>query len=322
MIVCVKVCERGFSHQAVHKPCQDAAGTQQETDWTVVAVADGHGGEKYLRSAKGSSLAVETAKDCLRDFYEQVLTVRPERNSLEEKHIEQLKGTIILRWQEKVKAHFKSHPLTELELRFLENQPSGSSVSALASAQSAEDGTAEQNNTEPDSAVLSLYGTTLLAALYLPSLPLWIALQIGDGLTAALDETGAAFYPIPEDESLGFGYTTSLCSSEVYKQFRHKVGTSKLKALCVCSDGVADSFEKEKFADFVKKIRRNIIESGVDAVQKELKSFFPKLSEQGSRDDVSFAGLFETDDAPSSVQTEHPSEPLSREPASESGGTA
>lgn len=95
------------------------------------------------------------------------------------------------------------------------------------------------------------------------------------------------------DERLGFGITTSLCSSKVAQEFRHNFGRTKLNALVLCSDGVADSFARDKFGDFVRKIQRNIKEHGRETVQKELQEFFPKLSEQGSGDDVSLAGVFE-----------------------------
>lgn len=80
------------------------------------------------------------------------------------------------------------------------------------------------------------------------------------------------------------------------ENFRHSFEFKKLNALVLCSDGVADSFAKGKFGDFVRKIRGNIIEHEKNDVQKDLEDFFPKLSEQGAGDDVSFAGVFETEE--------------------------
>lgn len=56
---------------------------------------------------------------------------------------------------------------------------------------------------------------------------------------------------------------------------------------------MADSFEKEKFGSFVKDVLNNVNEQGGEKVQEELQEYFPKLSEKGFGDDLSFAGIFD-----------------------------
>lgn len=66
-----------------------------------------------------------------------------------------------------------------------------------------------------------------------------------------------------------------------------------MNALTVCTDGVADSFAKDKYGDFIRKIKNNLLEHDEKSVNIELQDFLPKLSEQGSGDDVSLAGIFD-----------------------------
>ena len=297
MIECIKAVAQGFSHKAQGKPCQDFAGIVRKKGFAILSVADGHGGERYFRSEAGARIAVEVAEA----EFQKLLVDISKWQWLDEKinweqTIKALESNIVKEWQNRVEADFANRPLSEEERNLAEKL--GIDFAALQGENSEREkicGVQFRN-----SEILRCYGSTLLSALYIPALgfPLskksfWIAIQIGDGLTFALDENGGEFLPIPEDKNLGFGLTTSLCSSYAAEHFRHSFGFSKLKAIVVCSDGVADSFAKEKFGGFVKDILNNVNEQGGEKVQNELQAYFPKLSEQGSGDDLSFAGIFE-----------------------------
>ncbi|MBD5427375.1 MAG: protein phosphatase 2C domain-containing protein [Treponema sp.] len=297
MIECIKAVAQGFSHKAQGKPCQDFAGIVRKKSFAILSVADGHGGERYFRSEVGSRFAVEVAEA----EFQKLLIDISKWQWLDEKinwgqTIKSLESNIVKKWQSKVEADFANRPLSEEERNLAEKL--GIDFAALQGGNSECEkicGVRFRN-----SEILRCYGSTLLSALYIPSWgfplskkSLWIAVQIGDGLTFTLDENGGDFLPIPEDKNLGFGLTTSLCSSDAAEHFRHSFGFSKLKAIVVCSDGVADSFAKEKFGGFVKDILNNVNEQGGEKVQKELQAYFPKLSEQGSGDDLSLAGIFE-----------------------------
>jgi serine/threonine protein phosphatase PrpC len=140
-----------------------------------------------------------------------------------------------------------------------------------------------------------IYGTTLLAALVAPDF--WFAVQIGDGKTVVLDEKGKPAVPealiIDENndaESQAFGRTYSLCDSHAAEHFHRTFGFNKIKGLVVASDGVSDSFLPDKYLDYLSDLRNNFIEQPA-AAQKGLSDFLPTLSEEGSRDDVSIAGV-------------------------------
>lgn len=297
MFECVNAVAQGFSHKAQGKPCQDFSGIVRKKNFAIISIADGHGGERYFRSEVGSRIAVEVAEV----EFQKLLIDISKRHWLDgkinwEQTIKALESNIVKEWQNKVEADFAQRPLSEKEKILAEKL--GIDFDALQGGNSEREKICGVRLRNPE--ILKCYGSTLLSALYIPALgfPLskksfWIAIQIGDGLTFALEENGEEFLPIPEDKNLGFGFTTSLCSSNAAEHFRHSFGFSKLKAIVVCSDGVADSFAKEKFGDFVKDILNNINEQGGKKVQEELQEYFPKLSEQGSGDDLSLSGIFE-----------------------------
>ena len=58
-----KYSERGWD-------CQDSSGTLQFKNIQAIAVADGHGGSDYFRSAIGSKLAIEVLFNQLKNFFE------------------------------------------------------------------------------------------------------------------------------------------------------------------------------------------------------------------------------------------------------------
>ena len=58
-------CRTGSSHIMRHKPCQDRLCRVQTPDFTLVAVADGHGSAEYTRSGLGARFAVYAAQKVL-----------------------------------------------------------------------------------------------------------------------------------------------------------------------------------------------------------------------------------------------------------------
>lgn len=58
-------CRTGSSHITRHKPCQDRLCHVQTPDFTLVAVADGHGSAEYTRSGLGARFAVYAAQKVL-----------------------------------------------------------------------------------------------------------------------------------------------------------------------------------------------------------------------------------------------------------------
>lgn len=59
--------KRGLRHIKNHKPCQDYVLTEERENITVMTVADGHGGEPYVRSGLGARMACWVARNVMLD---------------------------------------------------------------------------------------------------------------------------------------------------------------------------------------------------------------------------------------------------------------
>lgn len=278
MLITLNARCRGFEHLKTDKPVQDSAFSGTSKNFGYAFVADGHGGEKYIRSDVGSSYACYSAANIIanlkKDFLAELKRLSNEPNKrkrLVEENLKLVCSKLCLDWQTKVKQHFISNPLTEDEMKLCEN------AKLLLPIE------------EDDVPVL--YGTTLLVTFYFEQPNFWFALQIGDGKCVAIDNDNNSFYPIAEDEEQGFGITKSLCSKNASEDFRYAYGFEPIKSLFVMSDGMTDSFDIEKLPAFLLNIQNNAIED-LEKTQTELESFLPTLSEQGSGDDISIAAIF------------------------------
>lgn len=270
---------QGASHKETGKPCQDSAIFFVTKDKTagIVAVADGHGSEKYFRSDKGSKLAVDITQNVLWKFYKLSLPVPDKSNPIVdekkettflEKNIKRIEQDIIHTWRKEVLNDKKRQPFTEDEkLICLKNKI----------------------DFENEDDIVSIYGTTLLAALVTQKF--WFGIQIGDGLCIIITKKNTAQIAMPLDDQLSFGKTTSLCNPDAFKNFKHILGMEGILGITVATDGVVDSFEPEKYLNFNIDLRNKFIAFPQKAGE-DLPAFLVHLSEIGSRDDVAIAGIF------------------------------
>ncbi|MDR3171046.1 MAG: protein phosphatase 2C domain-containing protein [Treponema sp.] len=275
--------QQGASHVRNHnKPCEDACGYfENEHYHTALAViADGHGSDKYFRSRFGSALAVETAHEVIDGFIEQTGKenrgfFNPDAKNNHERmreNLEKIEKKMVLTWREKVFEHSRANPWTEKEIAFCREK--GVSIPL-------------END---ENRLVNVYGSTLIAALVAEHF--WFAIQIGDGGCVVIRENGIAGIVLEEDEEQGFGITKSLCNEDAINHFRHNFGFGTILGVTVASDGVTDSFSREDYLAFnSNNLLKNFVEQP-DQACVELKNYLPKLSSQGSQDDVSIAGVF------------------------------
>ena len=274
MLVAIDARCRGSEHIRQNKPLQDFSGSTSDRwkSYAYALIADGHGGEKYFRSEHGSRIAVLCAVEEINKVLKDLLFhIKKKEVDVIDKSLKNLCAKILLAWRERVCAHFSEHPLTEDERKQCEVLKITLPI--------------------PEEEIPTLYGSTLLSAVYFEKFEFWFALQIGDGRTVAIREDGSAFCPIPEDEGMGFGVTASLCGARAAEHFFYSFGFERLGGITVMSDGLTDSFDKDKLPDFILNIQKNAL-ADREKTKGELEAFLPKLSEQGSGDDVSFAGVF------------------------------
>ena len=113
-----------------------------------------------------------------------------------------------------------------------------------------------------------------------------------DGKCAVIKEDDSVVFPSElENEKLGFGVTTSLCSKNAPSEFHYAFGFEKINGITVMSDGLTDSFDTVKLPDFILNLKTNTVKDSKNTVL-ELKDFLPVLSEQGSGDDISISAIF------------------------------
>lgn len=104
MVKCFNTTITGARHIDIGKECQDASLTwhSDEENVTIAVVSDGHGGERYVNSARGSVLACQTALEVLQEL------VRDEHFSLTEitrpEAMRHLSSCIVTRWRTSVDA--------------------------------------------------------------------------------------------------------------------------------------------------------------------------------------------------------------------------
>lgn len=264
--------ERGESHLHDGRVCQDSSASFSDECGTVAVVSDGHGGCDYVRSQIGSAMACEAAVKNIRRLFENI---SPEAFLAEpDMMLIQLEAAIINDWNESVRSHYEANPFTEEELDCVSEKAGASYRSGHR--------------------IERAYGATLIAAAV--TRDYWFGIQIGDGKCAAFDEAGSCTQPIPWDEKCFLNKTTSICGSDALRDFRHFYSEKIPTAVFMGSDGIDDSFKNEEdMYDFYKTILYAFSISDYTQAVDELKAYLPRLSKEGSADDVSIAAWMDMD---------------------------
>lgn len=264
--------ERGESHLHDGRVCQDSSASFSDECGTVAVVSDGHGGCDYVRSQIGSAMACEAAVKNIRRLFENI---SPEAFLAEpDMMLIQLEAAIINDWNESVRSHYEANPFMEEELDCVSEKAGASYRSGHR--------------------IERAYGATLIAAAV--TRDYWFGIQIGDGKCAAFDEAGICTQPIPWDEKCFLNKTTSICGSDALRDFRHFYSEKIPTAVFMGSDGIDDSFKNEEdMYDFYKTILYAFSISDYTQAVDELKAYLPRLSKEGSADDVSIAAWMDMD---------------------------
>lgn len=269
---------RGYSHVLSEKECQDNSISWQEKQYDAVIVCDGHGGDKYFRSAIGSRFACEAGKKMISAFMDYVLNNDETRTNWDAL-LSQLEISIINEWNELVERHFLDNPF-ESDTRF--------------------EKLAEEDKRSLYSSYVKAYGSTFIAAVLIDK-QLFV-LKLGDGNVCVLngqykacllDKTRREL----ADDQLQFNLTTSLCNSDAAKSFKHcnvPIKLNRITGVLISSDGVINSFATEEaYVAFVENVFRGFQDQKLKDAKRELEDFLPELSKKGSGDDLSIAVIAE-----------------------------
>ena len=269
--------------------CQDASlDNEIENDerMSIAIIADGHGSAQYFRSDIGSKKATQVAKKGIQEFITQNSESNIFKDGNGEKLLVGLAKNIIATWFGEVEEDEKKNPLVEEE-----------KVKLL------EDKYKKKYLNDPDRQYFyHAYGTTLIAVAITDNY--WFGLQIGDGKCVVLFEDGRWEQPIPWDDKCFLNSTTSICDDDAISEFRFWYGPvekeeSKPIGVFICSDGVDDTYpvhENEKHLErLYRSIALSFVKIGYESTLSQIKELIEKFAEEGSRDDVSIAGIIKSD---------------------------
>ena len=271
----------GVSHERKGLPNQDCILWWSSPDESVVvmAVADGHGSARCMRSDRGSKCAVQAAVDVLQRFVNWYMetpgtasTDSVSLSSARRRAEEMLPSEIHRQWMQAVGEELQREPLTPAEV-----------------------GAARGERSSPDARVsLMAYGTTLLAVAICPDYML--CLQLGDGDILVVLDDGSVSCPVPGDERLIANETTSLCSPNAPRDFRcfFQVLSGEPPALVLLStDGYSNSFSDDKaFEQVGSDILAMLRAQGPDYVRTNLHEWLTAASREGSGDDISLGLIY------------------------------
>lgn len=269
----------GATHLRAGVPNQDAidwvAAYDGERPLVALALADGHGGPRYIRSDVGAQLAVRAARAILRDLgleYYRTGALANVKHLAEQK----LPSLLVRCWHQLVDAHLAALPLTAPELEALNDE-------ARASLE-----------TEPRIA----YGATVVAALVTTTFLLYV--QLGDGDIVIVDEDGQSVRPpLPVDTRLFGDATTSLCMVDAWRFVRtyfQPLSDRPPALVLLATDGYANSFIGDgdflqAAADIYTLVNQQPVD-GTRLLRQQMPGWLRATSDQGSGDDISVGILY------------------------------
>ena len=338
---------RGKMHELKERPCEDWSDSFAEENgkYYIAIVADGHGSNECFLSRIGSKIAVDTALEALKSFAtsvdaeieaatvtETAATTDDNIKQLCNKHsldsmlnsmLRPLTTYIVSQWRNEVELHYNS--LLEATKDTDSSTDLGNDLKQIVGYPFSEAELQEIKNSK-DKIVnpSSIYGTTLIAALWLLNKYLIIIHQ-GDGRCDVFFDDGEVKQPVPWDPRCMGTAVTSMCDedaanrirccvinllSETGKEYQESEKQKKVIACYLGSDGVEDAYrdsydEKQENCigsmegvhTFYKDITCRIVEKGPDKFKSYLAEMLPefsdtgKFSNTGSGDDVSVAGI-------------------------------
>ena len=276
---------RGASHTRHGIPCQDDSCSYNDPDgrFQIATIADGHGDQTCVRSDQGSRFAVDSANDALKELAQVAL----EGGGFEDAGFGDLVNAttggfamrnlckrIVSLWHERVKENLTKNPLSECEMD--------------------DAGDAVGNEYRRGIGLNRAYGTTLIACLICDDKALFV--HQGDGRCDVFHKNGRVDQPVPWDDRCFDVFTTSMCDGDAAVKMRTWVidlSVDPLVAVFMGSDGIEDSFvDMEGTHCFYRCLADTLVELGTDDnLTERLENDLSELSESGSADDVSVAGI-------------------------------
>ena len=257
---------KGATHQRNGLPCQDSKKiVEMSDDIVIIAVADGHGSEKCPRSDRGSTIAVNTFCEVMKNYLQ---SYGSDENGL---------SNLITFLNREGDMRFAQDICEEWQARVKQSY-----------YKNKKEGMLDDDGNIKWSSVFSLYGTTLLGMLITNTFV--FSFQIGDGDINLVTKDGV--FALVEPEKFLGTETHSLSKLDAWRKavasIRRRDGEDEKSSMYMLStDGFANSYTSDvefqkTCSDYFGMIRQH----GAETVQANLKKWLAETSELGCGDDI------------------------------------
>lgn len=286
-----------------------------KTPFSLVCVSDGHGSSPHFWSDKGAEFAIQAAVELLAASIDKVLDAMDA--SEYKKANKNLAKSYVKRWNRKCFEYLCSVDLDDLKEKVKELEARETDIAkryldelhdlkkfakdfneiVSKNPMLTEENQKEIGNLVNEFSKLSLkeiFGCTSVVYFQAKDSSKWYAFKIGDS-DLFVDFGDGFSKTIKDDPKCFLNETTSLCNSKASdsfcfpeEQFLDKVPVSVFAS----TDGVSNSFSSEEYLSrFYSQIQFSFDEDGEFIGERDIKNYIPELSERGSGDDVSIAGI-------------------------------
>jgi len=267
----------GAAHVRSGTPNQDRVVSYEHPGWFVLALADGHGAAKCLRSGRGAHLAVSIAAEALESLGRLAESIEGGEADADAVG---LRRAIVDRWRAGVDAELAGEPLD-----------GDATFTALP----------ERSRAELAANPRLAYGSTLVAALVTPRFGLF--LQLGDGDILLIDAGGGpgeVVRPVAPDARSFANETASLSApgdtlwSEVRApRVAFGPGRPAPGLVLLTTDGFPNAFPGDAAFDAAAGTVLSVANTDdVTAIRRRLEGWLTDATNHGSGDDVTVALAF------------------------------
>lgn len=281
MYVTGGITEKGITHVKKNMPNQDAFRCIERHDYTILAIADGHGSQIHFRSATGSTFAVEVAVKHL-TAYAQTLDKK-----YSDQELEMLKKEIYGDWIKTCKSYTMEHPI-EIESTTKETHriDQGRSSEKVSEYKTIEDQREIIFNEREAMYILSypitVYGTTLIASLITKDGT--VILKLGDG-DLRLYYKQLPFQIFEDDPELYANQTFSLSSKDALDHFQIAYLDIHPDMIYMSTDGIMNSYaDTTDYHILGQELLKSYIHQQ-HTFDEDLKTLIHRFAYDGSGDD-------------------------------------
>ena len=260
----------GKNHLEKGSVLQDASLSYIDADCAIAVVSDGHGSENFPRSDRGSKFACAAAVEATREFISGIDEADLENINRIDACVEQLCKNILLRWNALVEEDAYNNPFSEDEVKKVKDKYRSDYLNGIN--------------------MVHAYGATIILAVITPKF--FLAIRNGDGECVIVNAEGELEAPIPDNEKNEASFVTSLCDEDAIDDFRYYFAKEIPFAVYMGSDGIENSYvTAEDLFALYRNISLSAINNGGDYTKKEVESALQVITNRGSGDDVSIAGI-------------------------------